>query len=121
MPRSTQQPPAPSCSGMTAAELAEIQRLVEDLDGMLNRLRLGAIREQLDGWAPPFTAVIPADPGVRACQNDFVVPVTRRQEFAQGIDQVVDFFYREALGAPAERAAGGRVKSLFGGIKVRFT
>ena len=49
MPRSTQQPPAPSRSGMTAAEPAEIQRLVEDLDGMLNRLRLGAIREQLDG------------------------------------------------------------------------
>jgi hypothetical protein len=34
---------------MTAAEPAEIQRLVEDLDGMLSRLRLGAIREQLDG------------------------------------------------------------------------
>ena len=48
MPRSTQQPPAPSRSGMTAAEQAEIQRLVEDLDGILNRLRLGAIREQLD-------------------------------------------------------------------------
>ena len=49
MPRSTQQTPAPSRSGMTAAEPAEIQRLVEDLDGMLSRLRLGAIREQLDG------------------------------------------------------------------------
>jgi hypothetical protein len=34
---------------MTATEPAEIQRLVEDLDGMLSRLRLGAIREQLDG------------------------------------------------------------------------
>ena len=45
MPRSTQQTPAPSRSGITAAELAEIQRLVEELDGMLNRLRLGAIRE----------------------------------------------------------------------------
>ena len=53
MPRSTQQTPAPSRSGMTAAEPAEIQRLVEELDGMLSRLRLGlrlrAIREQLDG------------------------------------------------------------------------
>ena len=49
MPRSTQQTPAPSRSGMTAAEPAEIQRLVEELDGMLNRLRLRAIREQLDG------------------------------------------------------------------------
>ncbi len=49
MPRSTQQTPAPSRSGITAAEPAEIQRLVENLDGMLSRLRLGAIREQLDG------------------------------------------------------------------------
>lgn len=30
-------------------EQSEIQGLVEDLDGMLSRLRLGAIREQLDG------------------------------------------------------------------------
>jgi MinD-like ATPase involved in chromosome partitioning or flagellar assembly len=94
---------------------------VEEEDTMTPNRMQAAIREQLDGWAPPFVAVIPADPGVRACQNDFVVPVTRRQEFAQGIDQVVDFFYREALGAPAGRATGGRVKSLFGGIKVRFT
>ena len=49
MPRSTQKTPPPSRSGMAAAEPAEIQRLVEDLDGMLSRLRLGAIREQLDG------------------------------------------------------------------------
>ena len=49
MPRSTQKTPPPSRSGMTAAEPAEIQRLVENLDGMLSRLRLGAIREQLDG------------------------------------------------------------------------
>jgi MinD-like ATPase involved in chromosome partitioning or flagellar assembly len=94
---------------------------VEEEDTMTPNRMQAAIREQLDGWAPPFVAVIPADPGVRACQNDFVVPVTRRQEFAQGIDQVVDFFYREALGAPAGRAAGGRVKSFLGGIKVRFT
>ncbi len=49
MPRSTQKTAAPTRGGMTAAEPAEIQRLVEDLDGMLSRLRLGAIREQLDG------------------------------------------------------------------------
>lgn len=79
-----------------------------------------AIREQLDGWAPPFVAVIPADPGVRACQVDFVVPVTRRQEFAAGIDQIVDFFYREALGQPAARAVGKRERGLFG-IKIRLT
>ncbi|MFO0138646.1 MAG: hypothetical protein ACK535_11610, partial [Cyanobacteriota bacterium] len=49
MPRNTQKTAAPTRGGMTAAEPAEIQRLVEDLDGMLSRLRLGAIREQLDG------------------------------------------------------------------------
>lgn len=78
-----------------------------------------AIREQLDGWAPPFVAVIPADPGVRACQNDFVPPVTRRQAFAEGIDQIVDFFYREALGVSASKAAG-KGRSLFG-IRIRVT
>ncbi len=49
MARTRQQTPAPSSSGLAAAEPADIQRLVEDLDGMLSRLRLGAIREQLDG------------------------------------------------------------------------
>ena len=36
-------------SAPAAAEAADITRLVDELDGMLNRLRLGAIREQLDG------------------------------------------------------------------------
>lgn len=43
--------PAPAVvpTSFPAAEAADIARLVEDLDGMLSRLRLGAIREQLDG------------------------------------------------------------------------
>ena len=94
---------------------------VTDEDTMTPARMQAAIREQLDGWAPPFVAVIPADPGVRACQNDFVVPVTRRQAFAEGIDQIVDFFYREALGTTASKAVGGKVRSLFGGVKIRFT
>ena len=36
-------------TGLPAAESAEISQLVEELDAMLSRLRLGAIREQLDG------------------------------------------------------------------------
>ena len=36
-------------TGSPAAETADITRLVEELDAMLSRLRLGAIREQLDG------------------------------------------------------------------------
>jgi DNA replication protein DnaC len=35
--------------GVPAAEASDIAQMVEDLDGMLSRLRLGAIREQLDG------------------------------------------------------------------------
>ena len=36
-------------TGLPTAESAEITQLVEELDAMLSRLRLGAIREQLDG------------------------------------------------------------------------
>jgi DNA replication protein DnaC len=36
-------------TGSPTAEAADIARLVDELDAMLNRLRLGAIREQLDG------------------------------------------------------------------------
>ena len=49
MARTRQQTPAPSPAGLAAAEPADVQRLVEELDSMLSRLRLGAIREQLDG------------------------------------------------------------------------
>jgi MinD-like ATPase involved in chromosome partitioning or flagellar assembly len=78
-----------------------------------------AISPHLDGWAPPFVATIPADPGVRACQIDFVPPVTRRQEFAAGIDQIVDFFYRDLLQKPAAQAVGARRKGIgFLGVKV---
>lgn len=46
----SKQPAPPAVStGFPAAEAADITQLVEDLDGMLSRLRLGAIREQLDG------------------------------------------------------------------------
>jgi hypothetical protein len=34
--------------GLVAPEPADIAQLIEDLDGMLSSLRLGAIREQLD-------------------------------------------------------------------------
>lgn len=89
-------------------------------DAMTPERMQNAIKEQLDGWAPPFIAVIPADPGVRACQVDFVVPVTRRQEFTAGIDQIVDFFYRDSLGQSVSRAAG-KERGILGGIKIRLT
>ena len=48
-----QKQPATATTGTTfpAAEAVDITQLVEDLDGMLSRLRLGAIREQLVGAA----------------------------------------------------------------------
>jgi len=49
MARTRQQTPAPSPASLAAAKPADVQRLVEELDSMLSRLRLGAIREQLDG------------------------------------------------------------------------
>ena len=49
MARTGQQTAAAATAPLPAGEQAEIQRLVEELDGMLSRLRLGAIREQLDG------------------------------------------------------------------------
>lgn len=87
-------------------------------DDVLTAKRMqDAIREKLDGWAPPFIATIPADPGVRACQVDFVPPVTRRQEFTSGIDQIVDFFYSDLLGKPANKAVGAKKGPL--GIRIR--
>ena len=46
----TERQQTPAAAAVTpGGEQTEIQRLVNDLDGMLTRLRLGAIREQLDG------------------------------------------------------------------------
>ena len=101
------------------AIFAVMNRVMPEDQMTPSRMR-DAVKEQLDGWAPPFVAVIPADPGVRACQVDFVVPVGRRQEFAAGIDQIVDFFYGDTLGKSAAKAAGAREKG-FLGIKVRLT
>ena len=49
------------------------------------------------------------------------MPVSRRQEFAAGIDQIVDFFYRDSLGQPAGKAAGKQKNGGIFGIKVRLT
>ena len=48
MARPTHQTSTTSGTASGPGDTAEIQRLVEDLDGMLSRLRLGAIRERLD-------------------------------------------------------------------------
>ena len=48
MTRTRNQAAGAGGSSSPGSEQAEIQQLVEELDGMLSRLRLGAIREQLD-------------------------------------------------------------------------
>jgi DNA replication protein DnaC len=48
MARQKQPATANAATTFPAAEAVDIVQLVEDLDGMLTRLRLGAIREQLD-------------------------------------------------------------------------
>lgn len=49
MARTTQRATATAATSLPPTETSDIARLVEELDGMLSRLRLGAIREQLDG------------------------------------------------------------------------
>ena len=49
MARSKPATTAAVATGLPTAESTDIARMVEELDGMLIRLRLGAIREQLDG------------------------------------------------------------------------
>jgi hypothetical protein len=49
MARSKPQATTTQPTGLPTAESADITQLVEELDAMLSRLRLGAIREQLDG------------------------------------------------------------------------
>ena len=51
MARQKQPPTATAGTTFPTAEAVDIGKLVEDLDGMLTRLRLGAIREQLVGAA----------------------------------------------------------------------
>ena len=48
MARSTQRTTAAVTPAFLSGEATDMAQLVEDLDGMLTRLRLGAIREQLD-------------------------------------------------------------------------
>jgi DNA replication protein DnaC len=48
MTRSKQPATAAVAPAFPSAEATDMAQLVEDLDGMLTRLRLGAIREQLD-------------------------------------------------------------------------
>jgi len=45
------------------------------------------------GWAPPIAAIIPFDPGVPQAQDEGLLPVTRGDEFANGIRAIVNTLF----------------------------
>ncbi len=67
------------------------------------------------GWAPPVIARIPHDPDVRRAQLNFQAPVVSVEDFREGIDQIVAFFFPNLSGVKPR----GRVFNL-GGIRVRL-
>lgn len=67
------------------------------------------------GWAPPVIARIPHDPDVRRAQLNFQVPVTTVDDFREGIDQIVAFFFPHLSGTKPR----GRVLKL-GGLHIRM-
>jgi len=78
-----------------------------------------AVREYLNGYAPPVLSTIPFQSRVRPLQNRGVLPVTSLDDYGRAVDHMVDFFYRDALGKSAS-AAAGRHRSLLP-IKLKFT
>ncbi len=81
-------------------------------------LTAAAFRDGIEsklGWAPPVIARIPHDPDVRRAQLNFQPPVVSVEEFREGIDHMVSFFFPNLSGVKP----GGRVFSL-GGIRIRL-
>ena len=67
------------------------------------------------GWAPPVIARIPHDPDVRRAQMNFQLPVVTVEDFREGIDQIVAFFFPNLSGVKP----GGRTLNL-GGLRIRL-
>ncbi len=67
------------------------------------------------GWAPPVIARIPHDPDVRRAQLNFQPPVVSVEDFREGIDQIVAFFFPNLSGVKPR----GKVVNL-GGIRIRL-
>lgn len=73
-----------------------------------DNLTAKAIQEMVQekaGFCPPIIATIPWHSQVRPLQNNAILPVTRIDDYCRAIDRMVDFFYRNVLGAPPTRAA----------------
>ncbi len=47
------------------------------------------------GWAPPVAAILPFDPAVTQAQDNFLIPVTRSEGFAKGIQAIVQALFRD--------------------------
>lgn len=45
------------------------------------------------GWSPPIAAIIPFDPVVTQAQDNFLIPVTRSDGFAKGIQSIVQVLF----------------------------
>lgn len=45
------------------------------------------------GWAPPIAAIIPNDPAVTQAQDSFLIPVTRSDSFAKGIQSLIQVLF----------------------------
>ena len=67
------------------------------------------------GWAPPVIARIPHDPDVRRAQLNFQAPVVSVEDFREGIDQIVAFFFPNLSGVKPK----GKVVNL-GGVRIRL-
>ena len=68
----------------------------------------------LDGWTIPIIATVPFDPQVRPLQNRSILPVTRLDGFATGIDDMVNFFYADVIGTKRRGHKGGGLLSKLG-------
>lgn len=69
-------------------------------------------------WAPPIAAVIPFDPELSRAQDDGVLPVTRLDDFARGIRDIVNTLFPQVDSHPGKAAEKKGVLRL---PRIRFT
>jgi len=92
-----------------------------DVDNITARDIQESAAPHLDGWTIPIIATVPFNPQVRPLQNRGIVPVTRLDDFAAGIDDMVNFFYSDVIGTRqrVRRAGKGLLGKLGINLEVR--
>ena len=70
------------------------------------------------GWAPPIAAIIPFDPAITQAQDSFLVPVTRSEGLAKGIQSIVQVLFPNA--SQFGREASSSNKSVFRLPRIRI-